>query len=129
MLAHRRRGGLPEGFSAWDALTMGMAAHKLSRLITKDRVTSFLRAPFVHYKERDGHGEVSEEPRGEGLRKAIGELLVCPYCVGQWVVAGLGVGMVAAPRFTRLVTFVYTAETISDFLQLAYVAAEDAAAS
>ena len=127
LLAKRNRGELPQGFNAWDALTMGAAAHKLSRLITKDRVTSFLRAPFIRYQEPDGHGEVSEEPRGEGLRKAVGELLVCPYCVGQWVAAGLGIGMVGAPRLTRLVTFVYTAETIADFLQLAYVAAEDAA--
>lgn len=127
--AYRRRGELPEGYGPWDLFTVGIATHKLSRLIAKDRVTSFARAPFVRYQEPDGHGEVSEEARGTGLRLATGELLICPYCIAQWVVAALGMGMVAAPRLTRLIAFVYTAEAASDFLQLAYLAAEDAAAS
>jgi hypothetical protein len=125
-LTLRHRGGLPERYSVWDVAMMGIATHKISRLITKDKVTSFLRMPFVRYAEPAGHGEVSEEPRGEGLRYATGELLVCPYCVGQWVVGGLAVGMVGAPRATRLVTAMYTAETVSDFLQLGYKAAENA---
>jgi Protein of unknown function (DUF1360) len=118
---------LPERIEPWDVLTAGVATHKLSRLIAKDKVTSFLRAPFVRYQDSAGRGELSEEPRGSGLRLAVGELLVCPYCLGQWIAAGFGVGMVAAPRFTRLVAFVYTAETVSDFLQLGYRAAEERA--
>jgi hypothetical protein len=118
---------LPERYSPWDVATTGAATHKLSRLITKAKVTSSLRAPFVRFEGRAGHGEVDEAPRGRGLRLAIGELLACPYCVGQWIAGGLAVGMVAAPRFTRLVAFMYTAETIGDFLQLAYRAAEDRA--
>jgi hypothetical protein len=124
--ARRHRGGLPDRLRAWDLITVGAATHKISRLIAKDRVTSFIRAPFVRYQEPDGHGEVSEEPRGRGLRLATGELLVCPYCLGQWVAAALGVGLVGARDLTRLITFIYTAETVSDFLQLAYGMAEEA---
>jgi hypothetical protein len=130
LLASRRAGReLPERYAPLDIFTAGVATHKLSRLISKDKVTSFLRAPFVRYEEGAGHGEVSEEPRGTGLRLATGELLVCPYCLGQWVAAGFAVGMVAAPRFTRLVAYAYTAETVSDFLQLGYLAAEERASS
>lgn len=125
--ARRRRGGLPRRYGVWDLITVGAATHKLTRLIAKDRVTSFVRAPFVRYQEPDGHGEVSEEPRGHGLRLAAGELLVCPYCLGQWVASAFGVGLVGAPDMTRLLAFVFTAETVSDFLQLAFKAAEDAA--
>jgi hypothetical protein len=60
---------------------------------------------------------------------ATGELLTCPYCMGQWVAAGFGVGLVGAPDLTRLVAFIYSAETVADFLQLAYKAAEDATSS
>jgi Protein of unknown function (DUF1360) len=126
LLAARAAGKEPPAkVSAWDVLLAGAATHKLSRLITKDKVTGALRSPFVDYQGRDGHGEVSEQARGSGLQRAIGELLTCPYCVGQWVAAGVGIGTVAAPRFTRLVTFVYAAETVGDFLQLAYRTAED----
>ena len=86
-----------------------------------------MRAPFVSYEEKAGRGELNEKPRGTGLRRAVGELLVCPYCVGNWIAAGFGVGMVTAPRYTRLVAFVYTVETVSDFLQIARKAAEDRA--
>jgi hypothetical protein len=128
LVAARRAGHpLPERLGAWDLITIGVATHKLSRLISKDKVTSFLRAPFVRYEESSGHGEVSEEPRGTGLRLATGELLACPYCVGQWVSGGFAVGLVAAPRLTRLIAFMYSAETVSDFLQLAYLAAEERA--
>jgi hypothetical protein len=127
--AIRRRRGLPQSYSVLDIVTTGVATHKLSRLITKDKVTSFARAPFVTYEEPAGHGEVSEEPRGDGLRYAIGELLICPYCIGQWVVGALAAGMIGAPEATRLITYMYTAETIADFLQLGYLTAENAASS
>ena len=124
--ARRARGDFGPRPGVWDLITVGAATHKLSRLITKDRVTSFIRAPFVRYEDAAGHGEVSEEPRGTGLRLATGELLVCPYCLGQWIAAAFGVGLVGAPDLTRLLAFVFTAETAADFLQLAYKAAEDA---
>jgi len=125
--AHRAGRPLPPAVRPWDVVTVGVATHKITRLIAKDRVTSWVRSPFVRYQEPAGHGEVSEQPRGSGLRLAVGELLVCPYCLGQWVAAGLGVGLVASPRLTRLIAAIYTAETISDFLQLGYLAAEERA--
>lgn len=125
--ARRSRGSLPDRFGVLDTIMVGAATHKISRLITKDKVTAFLRAPFTRFEEPSGQGEVSEEPRGEGLRYAVGELLVCPYCVGQWVAGALCVGIVGAPRLTRTIAFMYTAETAADFLQLAYLAAEERA--
>ena len=118
---------LPERPGAADLVIGGIATHKVSRLLAKDRVTSFLRAPFTRYQEASGHGEIEEEPRGTGMQLAVGELLVCPYCLAQWVAAAFAVGGVAAPRTTRFVAGIYVAQTISDVLQLAYKAAEDRA--
>jgi hypothetical protein len=115
---------LPERLDLRDVVLGGIATHKLSRLIAKDKVTSFVRAPFTRFQEASGHGEVEEEPRGTGLRLATGELLVCPYCIAQWVAAGLIVGYVHAPRATRLVVSMSTMHAVSDALQLAYSAAE-----
>jgi hypothetical protein len=118
---------LPERPAAADLLLAGVATHKVSRLLARDKVTSFLRAPFTRYQEAGGHGEVEEQPRGSGMRLAMGELLVCPYCLGQWVAAGFACGLVAAPRLTRFVAGIYVAETVSDVLQLAYRALEERA--
>jgi Protein of unknown function (DUF1360) len=126
LMALRARGHeLPERLTATDVLLIGIASHKLSRLIAKDKVTSFMRAPFTRFQESSGHGEVEEEPCGHGLRLAAGELLVCPYCLAQWVATGLTLGLVGAPRLTRLLSTIFVAHTVSDFLQVAYRAAED----
>ena len=128
LVAVRRRGHeLPERIETRDIVLMGLATHKLTRLLGKDRVTSFLRAPFTEYQDRAGHGELEERARGRGLRLAVGELLVCPYCLAQWVAGGFAVGTVAAPRLTRLLAAMWTAEAISDAAQLAYHAAEQKA--
>ena len=123
--AHRHAGELPERVETRDIVLIGLATHKVTRLLAKDRVTSFLRAPFAEYQDRAGHGEVEEKARGRGLRLATGELLICPYCLAQWVAGGFAVGMVAAPRLTRLLAAMWTAEAVSDFAQLAYHAAEE----
>ena len=124
LLALKRSGReLPPRVGAADVIALGIATHKLSRLLSKDKATSFLRAPFTRVQESAGHGELEEEPRGKGLSFAIGELLVCPDCLAQWVVGAGTLGLVGAPRVTRLLSASYAALAISDFLQLAYHAA------
>lgn len=111
---------LPPAIGAGDVALIGVATHKLSRLIAKDRVTSFLRAPFTRYEESSGPSEVSEQARGTGPRRAMGELLICPYCVGQWVAAALFGGLVTAPRTTRFLSSIYASLTVADVLQIVY---------
>jgi hypothetical protein len=126
LLAARRSGrALPERIGAADLVLIGTASHKLSRLISKDKVTSPLRAPFTELEGSGGPGELEERSRGRGARKAVGELLVCPYCLGLWVVAAFSLGLLFAPRLTRFLAAVLSALTISDFLQIAYKAAEE----
>lgn len=118
---------LPERVDVGDLLLIGIASHKLGRLVAKDKVTSFIRAPFTRFQETSGAGEVEEEACGHGLRLAVGELLICPYCLSQWVATALTLGLVASPRLTRTVSSIFVAHTISDFLHIAYRAAEDRA--
>jgi hypothetical protein len=123
--AGRRGHELPERFDGRDLLLTGVATHKLSRLIAKERIGAFVRAPFTELEGRGGPAELEEHARGRGVRRAIGELVTCPYCIGMWISAGFGVGLVTAPRTTRFAASVLTGLTISDFLQIAYKAAED----
>ena len=118
--AHRR-GRLPEEIATKDIIVLGLATHKLARLLTKDAVTSFARAPFVHLEEKRGSNSIREQPRGSGLRRSVGELISCPECTGQWVASGLIVGIVHAPRVTRLISAMYASLTIGDMLQFVYV--------
>lgn len=124
-LARRHHRELPERVDPGQLMLVGVASHKLSRLIAKDKVTSPLRAPFTELEEKGGPAELEESSRGTGLRKAIGELLICPFCLDLWVVAGFSIGLLFAPRVTRFVASLFAALTVSDFFQIAYRAAED----
>ena len=126
--AWMRRSGreLPERIDAGDLALVTVATHKASRLIAKDRVTSTARAPFTRFEDDAGPGEVSEAARGHGLRRAIGELIICPYCLGVWVATAFAVGLAVAPRPTRFAASILTAVFGSDLLQIAYKKAEDA---
>src|ERR1700710_1565438 len=110
--AVRRGRELPGRVELADLLTIGVASHKLSRLITKDKVTSPLRAPFTELEGSGGPGELEERARGTGARRALGEMLVCPYCLDLWVVAAFSIGILFAPRPTRFVASVFAALTV-----------------
>jgi hypothetical protein len=121
----RWRKDLPTETNALDVALVGLATHKATRLIAKDKITTVFRAPFTEYQGPGGPSEVEESPRGSGLRHAIGELIICPYCLGQWVATAFAGGLVAAPRQTRFLAAVMSALAISDFLQIAYKVGEE----
>ena len=126
-VAAAKRSGreLPEHVQAGDIALIGTASFKLSRLISKKKVTAFVRAPFTELEGSGGPAELEEHPRGSGLRRAMGELLVCPYCLGLWASGAFHAGLLFAPRATRFSASVLAAMTISDFLQIAHKAAEE----
>lgn len=125
-LAHRQSGReLPERVPASDLMLLSIGTYKLSRLIAKDRIMSFARAPFTHLQgESERPGELSEEPRGSGLQHAVGELLVCPYCLGQWVGTGFLVAYLREPRLARTVAAAFAIVAGSDLLQETWVAVD-----
>jgi hypothetical protein len=111
---------LPAKMSFGEVALLGVATHKLSRLLAKDAVTSPLRAPFTRFEGAAGEAELNESPRGHGVQHSLGELLTCPFCLAVWISSGLVTGLVFAPRATRLVMEMAGAVAASDFLQLAY---------
>jgi len=111
---------LPRKFGLLDLALLGIATHKLSRIIAKDRITGILRAPFVCYIRSAGAGEVEEEPRGRGFQRGIGHLVSCPYCMAPWSATALAMGFVFAPRVTRFFAGILVSVAASDFLHRAY---------
>jgi hypothetical protein len=117
----------PKTISPWDLAQLTVATHKLARLIAKDPITSPLRAPFTTYEGTSAPAELKENVRGHGLQHSIGELVTCPMCLGQWVATALMLGLVIAPKSTRMVTATFTAVSSADFLQYLYASLQQAA--
>ena len=123
LLAARVSGkSVPERMDAKDIALLGMATHKLSLVGSQDAITSPFRAPFTELEEKESPKKVDEKPRGEGLRRSVGELLTCQFCLGVWVASFFTYGFVLLPRVSRLVAAVFAAVTVSDFLHQAYKA-------
>ena len=115
---------LPERIEPRDLALIATATFKASRIIARDRVTSAIRAPFSRFQDDAGPSEVDEAARGHGVRRVLGELLVCPYCLDMWTATAFLVGLVAAPRATRWTASVFTVVSAADALQIAYAKAE-----
>ncbi len=113
---------IPERVDTKDIALLGIATHKLSMIGTNDAVTSPLRAPFAEFQEKESPKKIEEQPRGKGLRRSIGELILCQFCLGMWVAAFFTYGLVFVPRVTRLVATILTVLTLSDHLHQTYKA-------
>jgi hypothetical protein len=122
LIARKTGRPIPERIETRDIALLGVATHKLSLLLARDAITSPLRAPFTELKEKRSPKNVDEKPRGEGLRRSLGELLTCHFCVGQWVASFFTYGLVFAPAVTRLVASIFAIVALSDHLHQTYKA-------
>ena len=105
--------------TALELAALAAATFKVSRTLTRERVGSFVRQPFV---EGDADTGENERPAGTGLQRAVGELVTCPRCLGTWSAAALASTQMLSPRFGRLLTWSLGASAANDFLQASFVA-------
>ncbi|MGW0284559.1 DUF1360 domain-containing protein [Streptomyces sp. NPDC003236] len=74
----------------------------MSRLLTRERITSFLRAPFTRGADEGEAGEVlNDDSRGTGTRRAVGDLPRCPYRASARVARAPMCSRAASPRPAR----------------------------
>ena len=102
--------------SALDLAVLGAASFKTARVVSRERLGSVVRQPFV-----EDVGE-TVRPTGHGLQRAIGELVTCSRCAGTWAAAGLLTARVLTPRFGRLLTLTLAVGATNDFLQASFAA-------
>ena len=97
-----------------DLALLGLATFRASQTVARDKVTSFVREPFVEGEAYDGE---DEKPTHETeMQQAIGELVTCTRCIGTWIGASLASVQILAPRTGRLLTSVLAAGAVNDFL-------------
>jgi hypothetical protein len=113
LLAARDHGDEP--IQPAEFVPIGIATFALAKLITKEKVESWVREPFI--EELPG-GE--RRPKGTGMRYAIGELLSCSRCVGSWSSLALVGLRLTRPREARVLTAVLGASAVNDFLQTGF---------
>ncbi len=112
LLAAGRR--IPERVPTGDVLRIALASYKMSRVVAKEDVTTFIRAPVT-----EGDPE-AQQPKKEGMAAVLGELVTCPYCLGLWFASALGYAHVVAPRQARFATAIFASYALTDFLHAGF---------
>jgi hypothetical protein len=118
----RRRDSTPT-VEARDVIVLAAATDKLARLGTQEKVTEPLRAPFTEPVE-EPDGTRHEQPQRRGARRAVGELVTCPFCLSVWIATALTGALLLAPRLTRVTLSAFAAMTGSDLLQCCWARLE-----
>lgn len=113
-----RRVRVPERIALRDLVLTALATQRMARLVAKDPVTSPVRAPFTEYVGVAGPAELQEQARDDSrFRHTVGELVTCPFCLGQWIGTAFVAGHVLAPRAARLVASTFAVVGVADTLQ------------
>ncbi|MRR30587.1 DUF1360 domain-containing protein [bacterium] len=102
--------------SVLDIILISVATFRLGRMIAFDRIMDPLRAPFTKVVDDNSGDGKTVVPRGAGFRQALGQLIVCPTCVGTWVAALLVAFMLVYPAGTRIFLYATAAVGMAELL-------------
>ncbi|MDQ2688672.1 MAG: DUF1360 domain-containing protein [Chloroflexota bacterium] len=106
---------------ALDLAMLGLASHRIGRMIAFERVAEPLREPFTATVPDETGADDTVVARGRGVRWVLGELLSCPTCVGTWAAMFLYLGLTFVPGPTRVLMSVLAAAGVAE---VAYVGVE-----
>lgn len=115
-LARRQNGEAELKLGLTELGVLSMATFALADTIAKQKVSTWLREPFV--VEGPDHKPVA--PEGHGIRHAIGELLTCTRCVGTWSALGLVGLRVASPTAGATTATVLALAGANDVIQAGF---------
>lgn len=85
-----------------DIFLLSFASFRITRLLVMDKITEFLRAPFLEevvVKNEDGEEEIYVTTKGGKIRTFFGEMLSCYWCTGIWVTIFLCLFYFFAPLY------------------------------
>lgn len=94
-----------------------LASYRLTHLVVFDKITEFLRNPFLKKI-------VQQNDQGEFVTKKtpvnkFGYLLNCYWCAGIWCSFFIGVGYLLFPRFMKKVIFILSIAGAQTILETA----------
>lgn len=110
-LASARRPALP---SPTELVMLGLASHRIGRMLAFERVGEPFRAPFTATVPDDSGADETVVARGRGVRWVLGELVSCPTCVATWASLALAIGQRFLPAPTRVLVGVLAAAGVAE---------------
>lgn len=84
---------------------MILASYRFTHLIVFDKITEFIRKPFMKKETvtTNGHTEVKKVPRSK-----FGYLLNCYWCAGVWSAIFIALGYLFIPMVAKPLIFIFS---------------------
>jgi hypothetical protein len=95
-----------------ELIPLAAATFAVSKAVARERIGSWVREPFVETED--------QKPKGNRIRRAVGELVTCTRCVGTWSALGVVGLRILHPEAGRTVTTVLAASAGNDWLQAGF---------
>jgi hypothetical protein len=112
LVAGTRRRASEDPITNKELIPLAAATFAVSKAVARERIGSWVREPFVETEE--------QKPKGNRIRRAVGELVTCTRCVGTWSALGVVGLRIANPEAGRTVTAVLAASAGNDWLQAGF---------
>ncbi|GEL76233.1 DUF1360 domain-containing protein [Tenuibacillus multivorans] len=93
-----------EGLNWLTYLMIILASYRFTHLIVFDKITEFIRKPFLKKKkvqDEEGHEETKEVPTSK-----FGYLLNCYWCAGVWSAIFIALGYLYIPDLALPIIFI-----------------------
>ena len=95
-----------------ELIPLAAATFAVSKAVARERIGSWVREPFVETEE--------QKPKGNRIRRAVGELVTCTRCVGTWSALGVVGLRLANPEAGRAVSTILASSAANDFMQAGF---------
>lgn len=98
----------------------GLASFRLARLFVFDKIMNWFRASFLEeVKEVNVAGQeiFKKVPKGKGVRRFVGELLRCYWCVGIWISFMLVVSYLLLPEVTLVIVIIFAISALGSIIE------------
>jgi hypothetical protein len=112
LVAGTRGRASKDPISTRELIPLAAATFSVSKAVARERIGTWVREPFVDSEQ--------ERPKGNRVRRALGELVTCTRCVGTWSALGVVGLRVVNPEAGRTVSAILAASAANDWLQAGF---------
>jgi len=107
-------------FTWFEFILIGLAVFRLTHLFLYDKITESLRLVFL-YEEKVINGEEDIEwhyvTKGFGVKKFIGELFICHWCMSVWLSGMVIAGYLIFPQVFIVIIYIFSIAALAVILE------------
>jgi Protein of unknown function (DUF1360) len=95
-----------------ELIPLAAATFAVSKAVAREQIGTWVREPFVETEQ--------QRPKGNRIRRAMGELVTCTRCVGTWSALAVVGLRVVKPEAGRTLSMILASSAANDWMQAGF---------